>query len=506
MSFQQVKELRKTGKIDEALTMALNDYSQNAEDIWNKRSLAWVYYDFLKKYQKEKQTKLFLETFDKLLEIKLSEDEKMLFDSCAWLIGKLLFSISNKQEFDYSIIIKLFEKAQQCHFTKPSEAYSFLFKGFLKFKQVKNFIQFADWWDFKNFREDDYKAEVVNEIKVISVAEQAHIAYSKSLLNSFNFENKETQKDKIRQFLPILDKIIEEHPNYTYNQYYKAKLLIALGEGNNILSDFLPFAQKKRNDFWIWDVLSDAVAEREQKISCLCRALLCRSPEEFLVNIRLKLARLLIQQELYNEAKTEIAEIAKVRTSNKWKLPSDFNIWYNENWFKEAKPNSNNKKLYSSFKQLAESILYSDKPEIPTSIYHINIEKGIIHYVVNKFEHGYFHNNNMIDSPEIGDVLLIRFGGRNNMGKSAIISVNKTNKEIEIESQKYFEGNITIKDSKSFGFVNDIYVEPNLIQKYKIENNQFISGQAILSFNKKNDSWNFKVYKIALEQIDNDIQ
>ena len=45
--FKEVGQLRKTGKLQEALNMALDDYNQNA-DIWNARSLYWVYFEYLK--------------------------------------------------------------------------------------------------------------------------------------------------------------------------------------------------------------------------------------------------------------------------------------------------------------------------------------------------------------------------------------------------------------------------------------------------------------------------
>ena len=48
MSFKEVKELRQQGKLKEALELAQSDLEQNPEDIWNKRSIAWVYYDYLK--------------------------------------------------------------------------------------------------------------------------------------------------------------------------------------------------------------------------------------------------------------------------------------------------------------------------------------------------------------------------------------------------------------------------------------------------------------------------
>jgi hypothetical protein len=48
MSFKEVKELRKSGKLDEALTLAKLTLQEAPDDIWAKRGLAWVHYDYIK--------------------------------------------------------------------------------------------------------------------------------------------------------------------------------------------------------------------------------------------------------------------------------------------------------------------------------------------------------------------------------------------------------------------------------------------------------------------------
>ena len=48
MSFKEVKELRTCGKIDEALIMAQADLEADSSNVWNKRSISWVYYEFAK--------------------------------------------------------------------------------------------------------------------------------------------------------------------------------------------------------------------------------------------------------------------------------------------------------------------------------------------------------------------------------------------------------------------------------------------------------------------------
>ncbi len=48
MSFAEVKNLRKAGSLEEAFAMAQVDLNTEPENIWNKRSMSWVYFDQLK--------------------------------------------------------------------------------------------------------------------------------------------------------------------------------------------------------------------------------------------------------------------------------------------------------------------------------------------------------------------------------------------------------------------------------------------------------------------------
>ena len=51
MPAKEIKELRESGKLEEALIMAQNELEADPENIWGKRNLVWVYYAFLKKEQ-----------------------------------------------------------------------------------------------------------------------------------------------------------------------------------------------------------------------------------------------------------------------------------------------------------------------------------------------------------------------------------------------------------------------------------------------------------------------
>ncbi len=506
MSFKEVKELRKSGKLDEALIIANQDLEKEPSNIWNKRSIAWVYHDYLKKYASKENFEIFIEYLDKVKALELPADENMFFDSLAYQIGKFLFSLTHEEHIDYKNINLIFGYVKDFHFTKPSEAYSFLYKAFHKFyKSWSNYIQFAYWWDFDNFSSKDFLSEEFKGKKIMSIVEQAYIAYSKKLLegetedtNGF-LSPKPVDKSKINKFLPKLDAIIEGHPEYQYPPYFKAKLLLALGDEEGVLSNFLPFAKKKKNDFWVWELLADTFqAEDKKRLACLCKALSLKTPNEFLINTRQKLAELLIKENKFQEAKTEIVKIISTRNNNNWRIPLQLTEWTEQDWYKKTQSERDNSFFYKQHIKIAEEILFADIPEEIVVIEFVNDNKSVLNFVKNKSKYGFFKYAGMIEKPNIGDLIGVRFKGEGQNGYYKALSINKITAKISCDAIKEFSGSLRMQESANFGFVNDVFIEPKSIEKYKLNKNDLINGKAILSFNKKKNVWGWKAIKIEV--------
>lgn len=97
MPFKEVTSLRKSGKLEEALSMALHDPENCPDEIWNKRAIAWVYYDYLKQYTAFADYEKHIEWLTKIKDLELKEYEKMVFDNCVIQTGKLLFSLAKEK-------------------------------------------------------------------------------------------------------------------------------------------------------------------------------------------------------------------------------------------------------------------------------------------------------------------------------------------------------------------------------------------------------------------------
>ena len=83
MSFKEIKELRQAGKLEEALQLANQAIETEPDNIWNKRSIAWVYYEYLKKDAQPRSYTDFKNSLIQIRDLQLPENEKMIFDSCA---------------------------------------------------------------------------------------------------------------------------------------------------------------------------------------------------------------------------------------------------------------------------------------------------------------------------------------------------------------------------------------------------------------------------------------
>lgn len=501
MPAKEIKELRQSGKLEEALELAVFELQQAPENVWTRRNLSWVYYDYAKLNCSPEKFESFCENLKSILELQLSEEEKLIFDNIGWLIIKLGFALSRENNVELQKFNILFDLIKEFHLSKPSEVYSSLFKLFHKvYKNTDKYVVFANWWNFENFRSEDYSVEVLpNGNTIMALVEQAYIAYAKQLLPKqikpgiFNFD-----KEKAMLFLSELENIIEIHPEYQYPPYFKAKLLLALGDQDNILSSLLPFAKKKRNDFWVWDILSEAFpSDKEKAFACYCRGLLCSAPEKMIINLRAKIIPLFIEKQMWDEAKTEIEKIIEIRNANNWRIPNKLISYQNEDWYKYANKKRDNKSIYKEFSSIADAILFSDIPEESVIIEFVNSDKKILNFIASETKFGFFKYDRFFKTVHIGDILKVRFLKKESNGLYQIATASKSEDlDFQKKYMKDFKGNIKIKEKKSFGFVDDIFISPSFCEKKSLINEVYIEGKAIKSYNKKKQQWGWRAFKV----------
>ncbi|QCE42399.1 DUF7017 domain-containing protein [Psychroserpens sp. NJDZ02] len=525
MPAKDIKELRESGKLEEALIMAKNEFDVAPDNIWTKRNLAWVYYSLLKKHQGNQDD--FLSVLIKIIELKLPENENMFYEQLCWAVGMHNFKISKDEEVamnKFSAIKSVFYQVRSLSFVS-SKGYSFLLKSFHnEFKGIKNssgfntdnFINFSEsyrelilWSGFNSFGEEDFLPNEVNGRKIISFVEQIIIAYSKVLLegeplktdepneNLLYLSKRSINASQVDSFLFFLNKIINLHPEYQYTLYYKSKLLLALNRLEEAKNSLIPFVKQKKNDFWVWELLSEAFPEDvDLQIGCLCKGLTLNAKESFLVKVHEKLANLLIQKELFLEASIEILNTCLIRKKNNWKITNDLTNLMNQGWYNKEVVKNGNTDFYLKHSKLAEELLYNNHEEIVIVVEHINDSKKVVNFIKNKQVFGFFSYKHLNINPEVGSVFKVRLNQIGEEGFFKVLTIKLCSQSVS-ESVSSVSGNLRILENKNFGFIQDVFITPDLIDNNHLKNGDIVNAKTILSFNKKRNEWGWKAFKVA---------
>jgi hypothetical protein len=497
MPAKEIKELRQAGKLEEAYAMAKVELEADMSNIWGKRNLSWVLYAQLDVLASNLDG--FIAKINEVKELDLPASEEMFFENISIVISKAARVITHEATLDINKIHRLFDSIKELSFKRNSKWFSVLFNAMHKgMKESNRYIEFADWWDFKNFRPEDFQKEKMpNGKEVMAIAEQAYIAYAKHLLP------KQTQlgeiifsKDKAEAFLPVLSQIVEDYPQFQYPAYFNAKLLLALGDKDNMLESLLPFAKKKRNDFWVWEILAEAFSsDPEKAFACYCKALSCKSPDEMLVSLRQKMAKLLIARKLYNEARAEIDLLVHARTERGFKIPAEVTNWQAMDWYKTAVQSKSNLSFYKCYTSIAESLLFSDISTELVIVEFVNTDKKILNFIASEQKFGFFKYDRYLASVQIGDVLSVRFNGGSNGGPFQVYTVEfETNSDFRNQFVREITGVVKIQEGKSFGFIDDVFIHPSLLYKYQLTNGMTFSGHKIKSFNRDKNKWGWKLF------------
>jgi len=90
--------------------------------------------------------------------------------------------------------------------------------------------------------------------------------------------------------------------------------------------------------------------------------------------------------------------------------------------------------------------------------------------------------------------LKVRFQGGSNEGMHQLYTAVKINDDVfKSQFMKEVQGSVKITEGKPFGFIEDVFIHPSLVGKYKLTNGMHFAGKAIKSFNKEKKQWTWKI-------------
>ena len=484
-----IKKMCKDGKTKEAYDLARADLEAGLP--WGQLTTGWALRYLIEDDARNGRYNDIVAHLDELhtLDQIPKADEEMILEGMIFWVGFIAKRNLNPTGFDTPLRLSaLFSKIKDCHF-KPGVGYSMLLSGFIRCEKWREMLDFIDWWNLDKLTSEDFNpAKLQNGKSVMSLAERAYIAKSKALLG-------QSDHGKIEEFLPQIDKLMNDHPEMTYPGYFYGKLLLALGSTpEEALKVIIPFAKKKTSEFWVWQLISDVfVNDVEKQLACLLRAINCKTKEDFLGKVRIKLAECYIKQEKYELAKFHIDIATKTYLSHGWPLPYQLDTMIHQPWINTT--TSSNKETLD-YMAITNAILFDGAEEAIAVVTYVD---PLSHraFMVYGYEKRLAQKLNQ--KVLTGDALKIYYVDDPN-GKPKILSSTRCSLPNELNYAKHIEGTVRKINGQSHAYIHfgneKAFLSADLVNKYKVNDGESVKCRIAYDYDKKRNKWNWVCVKI----------
>lgn len=509
MAFQEINRLRKSGRLKEAYALARDEIegpkNTNESDrlLWAKRGMAWVLYDYLKRFSTKLEKGFDAAGFANLLrvvgeisQLDLPTEEGLFYEQFTWKIAMTLKSL--EPEYHGSQAIQLFQAIRCFNLSTTYEPYRVLLLQF--HRMLKNnsiYMEIVDWWNIIHFQYSDFQGGRSESGKPMpSLAQLVYTNYYKHLAEKSRMGD--LSPAEISSCLKDLDRLIESHPEFDLLHYRKAQLLQALQRNEEAIRALLPYLKKNRKRSWVWELMGDLHSgDAKMKTSCYCKALSIPSKEDLVSHIRIKLAEELIHLQFYDEAKTEIERYYLFKAEQNYKQDSRVDLWRAAPWYENATLRRDNRDFYTKKKKDAAKLLYLDLPEQVIVVEAVNRNKKILNFMKSRHERGFFNYDLLGIEPQVGDVFRVRMEPKGQEGYHILHSWSSAPRDEASDLIRPITGIVDIRTDNPFGFVNNgndsVFVDRRMIQKFHLSDGTEIDGWAIAKYDRKKKKWGWSL-------------
>jgi len=306
--YEEIKRLRKSGKLQEAYNMVKKLLPEYKEDVDFAREYGWVLYDIIK------------ETVNKVKNERIKK-------------GKDAKKYDNNNHITKDIYGFLREYAD-LPLKRPDLLFSLILMQLLRISERLYFFpQFLLWAKTDSFRKEDYELGDFGEYD--SLIARAAMENSAIILDS----PEKYERAVVNYAFELIEHAqMNAKVKDSDNLLYKKSRLLILTERFEEAEELLFHLARKREEYWLFERIGDCKTKKDEKKALLFYAkaiLLCRD-EKMGVNLYEKFARL---TSLCNEtaiAKWSLEKAISVRKRNDFTLPKSLLSLMNEDWFLQA--------------------------------------------------------------------------------------------------------------------------------------------------------------------------
>ena len=327
-------------------------------DINSQEHIKAIAPDVAKAYQLGKEKK-YDEAYQTLLPLFEAKEIPSYFEEpCGWTIYRFLKN--NESRLTSTEIRKALSYYLTFASCKPSNLHSCIMVQAVNLeKKHENdfrFIEFCQLWNLESLRDEDYKSSKVTtdsgkEIEYQSLAEDV----ATRLYREMKSRHTEAFATSL---IPFFEKVKEKCPNNRFVCMYLAQLLYWQGKPEESLAAYKEILRNSP-EWYIWKSIGDIIDDNDLRISFYCKALTMMGKEEYIGDLRLKLATLLLGSNK-EQAAYEVEQYMKTYKEKNWNIAGD--VYLLQGKLQGVMPSSQSKAFYRSNIEAAENYAYSDIP------------------------------------------------------------------------------------------------------------------------------------------------
>ncbi len=348
------------------------------------------------------------------------------------------------------------------------------------------FIEFCLMWNLESLRGEDFVSikkttEIGKNIEYQSLAENITTRLYREMKSRHT-------KDFATKLFPFFEIVKEKCPNNRFIRMYIAQLLYWQGKSDESITAYKVILRDSP-EWYIWKSLGDIVDNEDLRISFYCKALTMMGKDEYIGDLRLKLATLLLEKNK-EQAAFEIEQYMVTYKEKGWNISGD--VYLLQGKLNGVTPSIQSKTFYRNNIEAAEYYVYSDIPAVELVFVESfkNQEGKERAKLTNAKKHLEIKTS---ITPELrkakaGEVFLVRLTKKN--GRFVPLTIHKTGKiidsivkkksieEKESNDRNVITGVVSLPPKGDFCFIDHQYYVPSTIRKaFNLQEGQVIKAK-----------------------------
>jgi len=408
---------------------------------------------------------------------------------CGWTIYKYLKSNESKlSSLDIRKALAFYLAFASC---KPSLLHSCIMKQAANLeKKHENdfrFVEFCLMWRLENLRDEDFvstRGTMANgkSIEFQSLAENVATRLYKEL------KTRHTE-EFVKKLFPFFVTIRERCPNNRFIGMYIAQLYYWQCDREKAINEYKSIL-RTTPEWFIWKHLGDICEKDEIKISLYCKAMTMMGKDEYIGELRLGLAKLLLESNK-EQAAYEIERYLNTYKVNGWKISGE--VYLLRNKLIGIIPSNQAKQFYRNNIEKAEEYAYSEIPVEELTFNgvvknHAGKEKASL---INKQKRIFVQSpmSPLLRKASVGDVFSVRVHEGQN--RKTVLTIHPTGKRNDSPVGKTpynqsnntnictIKGMVSFPEQGEFCFIDHQYFVPEKLTKaHDLRSGDSVSAKA----------------------------